>query len=503
MALEKAQNAIRRGLDKTAQPQQVELEPKPATEPPPTSVQTKTQWKPKLSDGALSLGREKTDTFTSGPATFGQKQTQSLSLTGDQVSASAEQGFSAKVKGYKGYGLEFSVTGKANASAVKKAADGMTTWTASADVSVQAKTGVSAPVASISLARTEGVKTSFSVRMPTATAAKVDPGSVNPFTPETMPKGSVVTLDGTRYSTNEFKATFKKLATASKLTDERGVSVAVEKLDGERVRVTSGPTEAIKAFSSIGVDLGVASASVGRADNLGSATLQTAEFDLSNPDGLAAYNNYLISGELPTNGAGVANRATIEKLDYSSQPELAVSVGSYFDHKFKGGQTVGSRMATRHQDGTSDVTSSFQYPGNVPFSLVQKYDVTGDELRAERRYVYTLKIDPTNQFMLEQALGPPAAQLKPGQTVTLSYNEADMTALMMAARKAATDPMAAFQLSAMMPMKGNKFIGTVDDFAIAMARNVGQTDIGFADRLRQIGAGLGSLAAPIPMLAQQ
>src|SRR5690606_29912231 len=169
-----------------------------------------------------------------------------------------------------GYGVSFSAGGSAALTGDRKTEDGVTAPRLSSDVSILVKGGVNTPQAGLEIGRTEGIRTSYTVAMPED--SDVDPLSINPFDPSTMPEGTVVTMDGSQYTTNEFKATFKKLALETKVTDETGVSTDVERTGEDTVRVTARLTEAITVYIGVGVDFGVANVMFGLNDSLSGAT---------------------------------------------------------------------------------------------------------------------------------------------------------------------------------------------------------------------------------------
>ncbi len=412
----------------------------------------------------------------------------SLTPTPGGVSLSGSGSFNAKLTGAKGYGVSFGVSASASVVTDQKTENGVTSFSVSTDASVSLNAGVSAPQAGLSVGHTEGIKATYAVKMPEAAARTVNPATVNPFDPASMPTGTVVTLDGAHYSTNEFKATFKSLAVATKVTNESGVSVAVEKTGANTVRVTAGPTEAINAYNGVGVDLGVASVMLGRNDKLASATLKTAEFDLSTAEGKAAYNDFLATGALPAdNGRGVSNVATIEKLDYSSQAQLSASAGP-LTVTIGGAQNTGSRVVTRLPDGSATVSVDLQYSGNTPMNITQKFDADGKELVTERRYTYTVKADDNNAQLLNVALTGDVSRaesgpVKPGKTVTLQFTEAQMQQYMQMTQRASDLNEGSDNLDMLVKDYDGRYMNSTEDFALALGRNLGGSDYGQAERM--------------------
>lgn len=451
------------------------------------------------SGGAVSNSRTETTTSTDADGT---KQTSSASsntsvgvdVDKGTVSLTNGGGFSEGLKSAKGYGVTFGVDAQSTLVAGKKTTDGVTTYSASADVSVTLKAGADIKQAGLEVGHTEGIKGSFEVSMPEQIARGTDLTTVNPFDPDSMPTGTVIKLDGSHYSGNEFKATFRNIAAESKITNFEGSSLLVEKTGTDLVRVTTGPTEAIEAYNGIGVDFEVAKVMLGRSDKLDGATLKTAEFNLASADGRAAYNDYLATGKMPTeNGNGVADVATIEKLDFSSQTKLEAKLGP-IKLGLDGAKNTGNSVVTTNADGTASATTDLQYSDNVPMTLSQKFDASGNEIMSERRYSYTIEADDNVAQLLNAAQGggrenAASGPVKAGDTVVLSYTEAEMGELLGHADKAleATQGMD-FKLNTLVKDYDGNTVKTWD-FALGMARNLGGSDYGTAERLFRISEG--------------
>lgn len=471
------------------------------SETPQPGTTSKTKNDPKITVGPDGVGGSNTrtqSTTTNGTDGSSTKTSKSTTLGGSYdpnkgtITVSGGTGFSTDVKNARGYGVSFGIDGNVSISGGTQTKNGVTTYSASADASVTVKGGVSAPKFGVSGSITTGIKGAFEVQMPEAAAKGADLSKVNPFDPSAMPTGTVIKLDGSSYVGTDFKATFKELAVQTKTTDEKGTSLLVEKTDANKVRVTAGPTEAISAYNGLGVDLDVASAMLGRDDKLSSATLKTAQFDLSTPDGKAAYSDFLANGTFPTvNGKGVDGVATIEKLDYSSQSKLDAKLGP-IGVTLNGAKNTGNSVVTTSPDGSITRTVNLQYSGNTPMAISQKFDASGKELVDERRYSYTIKADKNSAQLLNVAqtgdIGKAGSgPVKAGQTVTLTYTETQMRDLMGKTQAAvrATE-FGGNDLKALTQDYDGKFVDKPWDFALALGRNLGGSDYGSAERLFKI-----------------
>lgn len=452
-------------------------------------------------DGSRGVSSKTTErtTSTSDNGTVHQSSTSAtggISVNGEKgtVTASGGLSFSESLKNAKGYGVSFSAGGNASVTGGVKTEEGITTYQMSTDVSVFIKGGVNTPQAGLELGRTEGIRTSYQVAMPEDSA--IDPLSINPFDPTTMPEGTVVTMNGSDYSTNEFKATFRNLAVQTKVTDESGVSTAIERTGADTVRVTAGPTEAINAYNGVGVDIGVANVMLGRNDSLSGATLKTAEFDLSTEEGQAAYNDFLGTGALPSdNGEGVSGVATIEKVDFSSQPQISGKLGP-INISLEGGKNTGNTVVTTYPDGSVERTADLQYSGNVPMNITQRWDADGNEVADARRYSYDIQVDESNAGLLNVALSGDVGKAdsgpaKPGETLTLSFTESQMRDLAGQTSSAVENGahMSLGHLLGYMEPDGSYPTPEAWDFSIALARNRGNSDYGLVQRLFEIADG--------------
>lgn len=414
-------------------------------------------------------------------------------ITADTLSASVSGGFSSEVKNSKGYGVSFGIDAEASVVTDQTTEDGVTTFNVAGEASVTVSGGVNTPKAGLAIAHSEGIKANYSVSMPEEAAEKVDPRTVNPFDPKSMPTGTVVKLDGSQFSSNEFKATFQHLGIESKITESEGVSIAVEKTADNKVRVTAGPTEAIEAYNGVGLDFGVVSASLGNNTSLSGATLKTAEFDLATPEGQAGYNDFLANGTIPSqNGKGVANVATIEKIDFSSQSGGELKVGP-IDLSFHGAANTGARVDVTYPDGSMESTVNLDYGGNVPLQLTRKFDPNGQELISERRYAYTFNTDENSAALMNAALTGNIEELDGGSgpvpadaSVTLTFTEAQMTAYMKQTQAASDAGFGTTDLDVLVKDYDDQFVNSPEEFAISLARNLGGTDYEQAERMFRI-----------------
>lgn len=356
-----------------------------------------------------------------------------------------------------------------------------------------------------------GTRARYKVVLPGENQNPEAAARVNPFDPTTIPVGATVTLDGQNFVNGSLAGSFRHIGFQTNVTEAAGVSYSVHRVDENNVQVTMGPNEAVEAFNGIGVRSDIATAMLGRQDNLGGSTVRTATFDLSNPDGQAAYAHFTATGEVAHQTPGVTDVATIERVDYSSQTRLKLELGP-LGADLAGAQNTGAFVKTTYPDGSYAYVTDLQYSGNVPLQVTQRFDAQGDEIVSERRYEYTVKADENNEQLLNLAItgnydmadrGPVDA----GETVTLTFTEEQMQGLVeMTSRFAEEAPSSeeAVLLGYMEP-DGSRPTPEPFDFAVALARNLNNDNFGFAEKLFSIAdggdaGGIGDREAdPIPM----
>lgn len=352
---------------------------------------------------------------------------------------------SAEYKGdIGGVGVTFSVgtSGKLS-SEVKTVGDNLS-WTDTAEIAVTAKGGVSGKEASVKTEHSEGLRATYNVVMPKQAATGLDIHTVTPYDPASMPVGTKVSIDGTDFDKTKLSGSFNHVAMESRLTMEKGDGVLVEKTSDHTVRVMAGPREMLARYDGLGGEFGKASVMLGREDKLETKSLQTAEFDLSMPEGKQAYNRFLGLGVMPGKEApGVTGVGKIESMDLSSASQLGVKLGK-LEKSFDLQKNTGEVTVIKRPDGSLQASEmSVHYGEGVPLTIRSKFDKDGNEVVADRRYEFTFTAAPgtiDELKMMPMAGGKPNPQIEPGQKVTLSFTEEQMRQLESDMRRASPTP---------------------------------------------------------------
>ncbi|MEA5123163.1 XVIPCD domain-containing protein [Xanthomonas floridensis] len=334
---------------------------------------------------------------------------------------------------------------------------------------------------------------------------------VNPLQPESLPIGARAVMDTQTFVQRESSASLRSLTAQSETTEASGRSYMIERVDDRHVRVVTGPNTAIEAVNALGVKAGPAQALLGRADSLGQSQVHSAQFDLADPRARAAMSEFVREGRLAADVPGVDEMQTLERINFSSQQRLQLELGP-LSADVAGNRNQGSqvRISTPGQEGYT-LVQQLQYGDNVPLTIVRQYDGNQTERVEQRSYRFEIDGDVAAPGLLQRLGGRNEASeekaiaqtlnsalrgemtgtggIAPGQKTTLELNEAQMQALLEQTR--ASVDASKIGGSTLTSLVGDRNAATQspEQFAIAMARNVGGSPYAFAERLQHIADG--------------
>jgi hypothetical protein len=388
-------------------------------------------------------GTTSTDNGLPGsPATEGTDSKVGFGLSHDpesgETTVSGTGSLSDWMKTTDGSKISFGVNGGAEYTVGEKSEDGFTTYTNKSDVSIGVEGGIEKGGTGVSGGYTTGLTSEYTVKVPDG-AGVTDPGSINPFDPRSMPVGSTVTMDGGSYGETELNAAFRHIALESSVKESEGVSSVVERTGEDTVRVTAGPTEAIANHAGLGVDFDAVKVMLGNTTSLDGASLRSAEFDLSTAEGQAAYDRYLVTGEIPADpSTGISGTTRIERVEYDSTSTVG------FDTPVGGaeweiGQNTGSLVSTTYPDGSTEQLLTATYGERGDFRLSQGFDASGTEDVSARTYSFDVTADDMSSqyFNTREFSGfSVPGEVSPGQQVTMTLTESQMNHLAESVRTA-------------------------------------------------------------------
>jgi len=170
--------------------------------------------------------------------------------------------------------------------------------------------------------------------------------------------------------------------------------------------------------------------SVGEIVDAAVATGRTVEFDLSTPEGRAAFEEFERTGELPPPGPGITKWKDVQVDGVTGEYEGEVSIGKE-KLKLFGDDWESTRTTTTSADGSKHVEDRIRNDSdNATIVIERTFNPDGTEDVSKRRVRQELKVTPENEKQLEAMLtaayGVPY-DLQPGQTVSIVQlrNESD------------------------------------------------------------------------------
>lgn len=336
-----------------------------------------------------------------------------------------------------------------------------------------------------------GARARYKVILPGENRPATEAARINPFDPTTIPVGATVVLDQQAFKGTMLEGAYRYIGFSTNVKEAQGTAYSATRLSDGSVRVMAGPTQALEAFNSANIGFDGLRVALGRQDNLGSSQLRVADFDLSKPDGQAAYAHFVATGQVAHETPGVSNVLSLERTDFSSQTRLQVELGP-FSADFAGGQNTGTWVKTSYADGSYSMTMDLQYAGGVPMTVTQRYDTQGNEIFSERTYQFKLKPDANQAEQLNWVASGGASEqgvATAGKTVTVTMTEAQMQSFMRQTR-AAGDAFGGSSRPAIMAYdETGKPVDSSLQFAVGFVRSqMGETS-NFTKTLLQISDG--------------
>lgn len=332
---------------------------------------------------------------------------------------------------------------------------GYTTATTTGEVSLSVQGAVNTGVVGLRVGLTRSEQTTAQVRVTDEDWARVQRGELampNLYDPTTIPVGGSVMMENTGETGTRIDASYRKiLRTSSSVTQTSGTSTKVDRLSDTNVRVTVGPTEAIDNEFNVTLGLGPVSVGVGAQKSSSDSHLRTAEFDLSTPEGKAAYDQFLLDGTLPAdNGPGVSNVADVQIFRGVQALTASGSVGP-----LSGETTVASNDATvtitSTPDGQRRVVTDATY-GGTSLRVEQTFQgETEDRTQFRATLTFTGQTEAQAMMIYTALTGDPEAARQLARssdgTVTLTLDAEQAQQIQDRARTIAVPPYAEGQVS--------------------------------------------------------
>ncbi|WP_233277985.1 hypothetical protein [Myxococcus stipitatus] len=277
-----------------------------------------------------------------------------------------------------------------------KREDGYVTFNVEAEVAATVTGEVELKLArvgaSASVGVTGGATMSYEVKMKEEDFAKLERGEIPPPHPlreESIPDGATIEVETGQFAgvTSTLELSSGKnskvdgaLGTTSTETAGTGTSIEVSRT-GDLLTVTEGPTEFINQDAALTLGNDWVSASFGSSTSLKEYSLRSAQFDLSNDSGKAAYESFSKGNGMPEkDGPGVSNTLRQDKLSWEGAfSKFSLTVEPFPSFESEGVKDATEFVVTHNSDGTKTLTASASFgDGDHPeLNYTAKYDQDG------------------------------------------------------------------------------------------------------------------------------
>jgi hypothetical protein len=336
---------------------------------------------------------------------------------------------------YKGpkAGYKVGITAKFERSTSPCTIDGTGTPTVTlattADIKVTGGVNGEAKGIGASITGSVGNTTSYNIKTDPGTADQIENHEVpppNPADPRSIPQGSSIILNKDAYKGVDGGVTYHNITAELGYKDGRRVSSAVQRVDGNTVRITVGDTDFVE--NTLGVKVGTddvnAGISIGNGFQDGKA--RSVDLDISTPEGWQAYQNFIGAGTLPAQGAAGTSNPTTSTSDTSTHTDSGtIKIGPIGGTS--GGTTVtGQIVETKHPDGSSE-TTAFSRRGDVVAATEYDRDASGNIIGEH----YALQMENVDHDYVGgyQQVSGHSGEDGSNRDLTLNYSAPDLTAM--------------------------------------------------------------------------
>jgi hypothetical protein len=203
-----------------------------------------------------------------------------------------------------------------------------------------------------------GTELAYEATITTDQGARVAAGdlSVLPdlYDPSTFQPGNAVLIRGGDVTGSSFALRYKLLEVGGSNADFEGTGFGMTRLANGRLAVYSGPIESIESQSYLGLPF----AGLAGSRELTESQFLYAELDDSTPEGRAALQDFISSGEVPdTDGVGIVTADTTT-LTYDDDLDFRIDLGPFqSDTSIRDNSTI--YQVTDYSDGRAEVNVTY------------------------------------------------------------------------------------------------------------------------------------------------
>jgi hypothetical protein len=227
------------------------------------------------------------------------------------------------------------------------------------------------------------------------------------------------------------EAAYRHIATEAKVTDLQGVGMSVEKQEGNKVRISSGPVNAIENEAYVGLADKDLSIGLKNKQGLENSTMRVADLDLSTQEGLDQYHRFLLTGKVPeADGNTVTRSGTTQTLKITNETSVQASIGPV-DINAQLLSSEGERKVTQYTDGSKSDEVSLDYGRGNNLTISKDFDFLGKPVTDPEKPTYALTMgavnpDSSSQLAAAYAQDPDSAEAQsyrnqPAQDARISF----------------------------------------------------------------------------------
>jgi hypothetical protein len=185
----------------------------------------------------------------------------------------------------------------------------------------------------------------------------------NPLDPGSLANGESLQLSQEWYNGNGLKVNYEALQAEMGYDHGQRVSSGVKRVNDTTVRVYVGDEDFVREALKLGVSVKDFSIGVGNTKELSSGKLHSIDFEIDNSAGWNAYQRFIQTGKLPSQGtAGTVNPTRATTVRYTDSSEIQAKV---FGVQFGGplGSSEGRVTSTRNPNGSLTTISTARVGG--------------------------------------------------------------------------------------------------------------------------------------------
>ena len=277
------------------------------------------------------------------------------------------------------------------------------------------------------LATYVGTATTYAVTVSPDAADAIEAGErppPNPLDPTTIGAGEGVELSEEFYAGLGLDANYHALQTEMGYDEGRRVSAGVTRVDPSTIRVFVGDERFVRNAMIAGVGNEKIGVELGMESELSSGKLRAVDIDIATPEGWAAYQDFLATGELPASGtAGTSRHSGSSVSDELQAGQIAAHLGGVAVSA-ELNSSEGHVVETTNEDGSTEELFTARY-NDVTITTTTGTDASGDP----RPPSYSLLLQGVDESLVESyehAYGEP---LPRNGNLRFDFTAADLQAI--------------------------------------------------------------------------